>query len=699
MPVFQSKIFNKFPEIVYGTASVDYQPLTFRGNKISEVIKARKRFLRSLGLDLRQLVLSNQVHGIKVKEVNNNHSGSGVFSNKTYISNTDGLVTDQANLVLGVFTSDCIPALLYDPKTSWLGILHVGWKGAVQGIVSEAVRILKTKGVDIKNLHVWLGPSICGKCYSIKDAKRLNLLEKRLQFKSRQIKNKDCFDLKRGVEKSFFKNGVGKKNIELSKACSYENRNLTSARRDGYELHKNTLTVIARKSDYNLTNKKVLVYGLGIQGGGEASVKYAVKEKAQVTVFDKQSKSNFLKVLSRLKALPVKYYFGKINTDVLKQADIVIKNPGVDPNDKKLKILKKQSTLITNDISLFRANSKNPVIAITGTKGKTTTATWLNFLINKKSKSVLAGNLKLSPLLQPRAFNNAAPVIFELSSFQLEDLTLPLAPKIAIITNLYPDHLNRHKTITEYAKIKAKVFNGQSKSDIAILPLDSEWKNFNKISTLARIYWTSLKYQARSSGWIENNQIIIKPKTKKIRIVAVNQMKLKDAASVRNAVNVALAGYLFGTSLSEIRKSLKNFSGVDERYELIRKYKTREFINNTTATNPVAAKMALLSLKNKGIVICGGSDKKLPMGDFISMLNLKARIVITLPGTATDKIWPTIKVRKLKSNSMPEAVNLAWKLSKPTETIILNPGAASFGLFKNEFDRGGQFVKAVKKIK
>ncbi|PIS40948.1 MAG: UDP-N-acetylmuramoyl-L-alanine--D-glutamate ligase [Candidatus Kerfeldbacteria bacterium CG08_land_8_20_14_0_20_43_14] len=450
---------------------------------------------------------------------------------------------------------------------------------------------------------------------------------------------------------------------------------------------------------YDLRGKKVAIFGLGILGGGEACVRYVVKAGAKVFVIDDKPRKNFYPILKRLAGLPVKFAFGPSGRKLLTNCDIIIKNPGVDPKDPLLQRFKKLGKLITSDISLFRSASQNPVLAVTGTKGKTTTANWLGYLLKEKFSPVVAGNLKISPLSQKKAFDKKTPVILELSSFQLADLTLPLAAKIVIVTNLYSDHLNRHETMKEYAKEKVKIFSGQGKNDITILPLDSEWQKFSKIKPRGKIYRTSLDFHPRASAWIENKSVFVKMKGSKKPIVNLNKCKLQDYASWRNAVNVALVGHLLGLPANLIRRKILNFKGVEERFEIIRKYKKRTFINNTTATNPIAAEAGLKSLCKNNILIFGGSDKKLKMDNFAKLINLKSKIAIALPGSATDRIWSRIKIKKIKAGSMQKAVQLAWQLSQPADIIILNPGAASFGLFKNEFDRGRQFTKAVKKIR
>jgi UDP-N-acetylmuramoylalanine--D-glutamate ligase len=449
----------------------------------------------------------------------------------------------------------------------------------------------------------------------------------------------------------------------------------------------------------DLRGKRVAVYGLGIQGGGEAAVRYAVQLHAQVTVIDTKPASAFKVVRKKLKDLPAKYFFGQSSLKHLSGAEVIIKNPGVPPSDPALRRMIKQGAIVTSDIGIFRTQSRNPVVAITGTKGKTTVATWLAMLLRTKVKgTVLAGNVRHSPLLEASAFDGRTPVVLELSSFQLEALDVALAPKLALVTNLFPDHLDRHKTMRKYAAVKAKILKGQTAKDFFVAPLDSEWRHYNKAHTKAKIYFTNDKPHPLANAFIESGWIILRIHGKRLRVIPILKLKQQDIGTIRCAVSVALAGYLLGYPVDRIRRVLGQFAGVPERFEVVRTYKSRIFINNTTATNPAAAVAGIKSVRERCIVIAGGTDKGLPKQLLVQALN-KIAAVVFLPGTATNLIAPKVKVHCAKAFSMNNAVRAAFNLSKPGDTILLSPGAASFGLFKNEFDRGDKFVKAVKALR
>jgi UDP-N-acetylmuramoylalanine--D-glutamate ligase len=699
MRVFQSAVLRDIPGLAHATASLPAQPLTFSGHSRKRVVQARARFLEHLQAKPDTLVLGHQVHGDRIRVVGDAERGSGAGTPESYLSATDGLLTQRPGITLGVFTADCVPVLLADPVTGWIGALHVGWRGAARGIVPKAIRTLRLQGVNPATVRVWLGPAICGKHYVV-DGNRVKQLVRAFRGIG-VVKRGDAFtvDLRSGIRSQLTRSGVRLSRIEQSKICTFETPQLPSARRDG-PTHANTLSAIVRHAaPLDFRGKRVAIYGLGVQGGGEAAVRYAVQQHAQVTVIDAKPASTFTAVRRKLSPLPVQYVFGSTSAQRLAEAEVIIKNPAVPKFDTWVRRAQQRGATVASDIGIFRTQTQNPIVAITGTKGKTTVATWLAELLRTKDRgTVLAGNVRNSPLLEPRAYDGRTPVVLELSSFQLEALDIPLAPKLALITNLYPDHLDRHATMRTYAAVKSRIAEGQTRNDSFIAPLDSEWERYAHIRTRAKVYWTSDTPRPKANAYCERGWVVLRLHGKRVPILPVAKLKQQDIGTVRCAISVALAGYLLGYSLVNIRQSLGTFRGVPERFEHVRTWKGRTFINNTTATNPVAAIAGIESVRGRCVVIAGGTDKGLPKEMLIQTLN-RAVAVVLLPGTATDEISPALHVTHTHVHSMVGAVRAAFRLSKPGDTIILSPGAASFGLFRNEFDRGAKFVRAVKALR
>ena len=408
-------------------------------------------------------------------------------------------------------------------------------------------------------------------------------------------------------------------------------------------------------------NKKVTIMGLGLLGGGVGVAKFFCKQGAEVLVTDLKTKRQLKESVDKLKGLSIEFVLGKHRKEDFINTDLVIKNPGVPADSPYLKIAKKHKIPIKTDVSIFFDLCQAPIIGITGTKGKSTTATLIYLLLKKKyNKTFLAGNIGISPLEILSKITEKSKVILELSSFELEDLKQ--SPHIAVITTLFPDHLNRYKNFREYIEAKKPIFKYQRKNDILILNYDN-------------------------------------PEVKKLASEAPSKVLFFRNSCISDALAVAK---LFKISKKDIKKVLSNFKGVPNRQELIAAKKGVKYVNDTTATTPQSVILAINTFKKRFpnsriILIAGGLDKNLNYKNLAEEIKRNVSSLILLPGTASNKIKRELGSFKINwARSMKKAVKKAVSLAQKGDIILLSPGAASFNLFKNEFDRGEQFKEAVK---
>jgi UDP-N-acetylmuramoylalanine--D-glutamate ligase len=273
----------------------------------------------------------------------------------------------------------------------------------------------------------------------------------------------------------------------------------------------------------------------------------------------------------------------------------------------------------------------------------------------------LAGNIGLSPLEILSKVKKGDKVVLELSSFELDDLEQ--SPNIAVITNIMPDHLNRYAGMVEYIQSKKRIFKYQNENDILVLNADDPIvKEFAK--------------EAKSKVFFSSGQLAIK------------------------------VAEILGVSEKSIARSVRSFKGVSSRQEFIKEVNGVKYFNDTTATIPEAVIFAINSFierfpKAKLIFICGGQNKGLNYARLSNEIKDKVGELVMLPGTASEKIKEELgEFRNLHEvPSMRDAVKKASGLAKKGDVVVLSPGAASFNLFKNEFDRGAQFIKFVKELK
>jgi len=454
-------------------------------------------------------------------------------------------------------------------------------------------------------------------------------------------------------------------------------------------------------------NKKVLVMGLGLHGGGAAAARWLVKRGAEVTVTDLRDKKILKPSLDKLKGLLIVYILGRHSKEDFANADMVVQNPGVPYDSPYLKIAKKSGAEIVNEAGLFfeYAKSKN-IVGITGTKGKSTTSTLVHKIVRTKwPKVLLAGNIRDTAMFDiADKVEKNAPVVLELSSWQLEGLEkIRTSPRIAVITNIYQDHLNRYPSYSAYIAAKENIIKFQTMGDSAVLNYDNAiLRALGKkyIKRGRKIYWFS-KVKKTNGTHLKNGWIYFD----KQKIMPLSEIQVPGEHNIENILAAVCVAKILRIPGNIIRKQIALFKGVPNRLELIRILSSVKYYNDTTATAPDAAISALKTLGNSDkkniILIAGGANKKLDYKGFAKAINKFVKILIVFPGTATKKILNgALRTDQIVgAQSMDFAVNAAVQLAKAGDIVLLSPGTASFGMFLHEFDRGEKFVKAVKELK
>lgn len=433
-----------------------------------------------------------------------------------------------------------------------------------------------------------------------------------------------------------------------------------------------------------LKGKKILVFGIGRQGGGLGDANYLANNGYQVRATDILNEAELGHAPSEY-AKGLELSLGGHRESDIDWCDLVIKNPAVPDDHPLIARAKSKGIDVSTSISLFVKYAPVKTIGITGTRGKTTTTTLIYKILEAASpgKVVLGGNIPgssgLSLFSQCEGKHYA---VLELSSFQLHSFhDQRVSPDYSVVTNLYPDHLNRYVDMASYRSDKEAivryqvspgftVYNAENQGSVQIADLSPVTK-YPYSSQIASSYQTKLLGQH-------------------------NQSNISAAITLCRAL---------GVNEETIRRTIENFAGVAYRLEPVRTLNGVTYINDTTATTPVAAKAALTSIKGDIVLICGGESKKLPQDELIQEIinNDHVKKVILLGSfnltdftNALRSGCPAKIIGQVKS--MPEAVTLAHSVSSAGTTVLLSPGFASFDLFKNEFDRGKQFNDAVNEL-
>ena len=468
---------------------------------------------------------------------------------------------------------------------------------------------------------------------------------------------------------------------------------------------------------HDLSGLRVTVMGLGLHGGGLASTEYLVSRGARVTVTDLRSETELADSLERL-PVAVRTVIGRHEMEDFTRADLVVKNPAVPRTVTFLQNAK----AVTTDIALFLSEWRTaegpgaPVVAITGTKGKSSTSgATAHILAGRWPATLLGGNITVSPLtflnsLPTERPNDVAPVVLELSSFQLGDLAYcrdknndappgPLPPSallprveanVAVITNIFRDHQDYYGSMERYVADKEEIFHHLPEGALALFDSDSRWSP-RFLAAVVERYRDAVTVRRRNA--LDHSLV-------------PEELTVVGQHSRGNLAYAAAAAAHLGVDRETIRARAASFPGVPHRLETLALNRGCRYVNDTAATIPEAALAAVQAFRAPLGLIAGGTDKGLnlrPLVEAVKETLHGGGEVFLLAGTATDRL-----VALLAEDAVPvpsvftdlsAAVEAArrWEDSQgPAERVVLlSPGCASFGMFRNEFDRGDQFRSLV----
>ncbi len=461
----------------------------------------------------------------------------------------------------------------------------------------------------------------------------------------------------------------------------------------------------------DLANKRVLVFGLGVHGGGVGVARWLVKQGARVTVTDLKRAEELQTALDALRGLPIEYVLGEHREQDFLNADLIVRNPAVPRESRWLTLAREHNIPVEMEISLFverLPRGAAQVIGITGTKGKTTTTLMTGAILQRANpKTVIAGNLRVSALELLDQIDADTPVVLELSSWQLEAFPPhKISPHLAAITNIFPDHLNRYRDLEDYAQAKCIIFRHQQPGDYIVLNLD------NRILTrlpraLGRVVWTSVTRPLREGAYREGEWLVWRWEGATQKIVRVNDLRVTGQHNLANALTAMALASLWGATPEQIARALVEFRGVEHRQEVVRELDGVRYINDTTATAPAATIAAIETFAPtaRGVVlIAGGADKSLDFSDLARVLVQRVRAIILLEGSATDKLARALEhaggsaLVVGRFDDFERAIKKSREIAHDGEIVLLSPACASFGMFANEFERGALFKEIVNRM-
>ncbi len=455
--------------------------------------------------------------------------------------------------------------------------------------------------------------------------------------------------------------------------------------------------------------------GIGLHGGGAAAVRFFAEAGAKVIATDMKTEKELAPSLEKLKDLKnIKFVLGQHRIEDFSNVDLVIKNPAAKWNSKHIEAALAKNIPVEMDSSIFFKLCRLPIIGVTGTKGKTTTATLIAEILKTAGANVFRAGIGQKPVLDLLAKiekQKEGVVVFELSSWRLSALgRASLSPPIAVITNIYPDHLNFYGSVEKYVADKKYIFSNQRPEDYLVLNYEDELLRQMAEAAKSQVIFFSMeifKNPVPGVGvFVKNGKIVFRDEDREKEICDLADIKLRGGHNISNILAATAATLAYGVKPEEICEAIRNFKGVPHRLEMVRELDGVKYYNDTAATTPDAAIAGINSFSGRIILIAGGADKNLEFGKFAKVASEKVKKMILLKGEATEKIKKELNSLGESSSqridsefdSMEKAVVRAKSLAGPGDVVLLSPGAASFGLFLNEFDRGDKFREAVGKL-
>ena len=445
-----------------------------------------------------------------------------------------------------------------------------------------------------------------------------------------------------------------------------------------------------------MREKRVLVVGLARTG--IASSLFCAGRGARVTATDSRTESEIGDAIAKLKSAGVALELGGHREKTFLEQDLIIPSPGVPAEEAHLQAARAKGITVWSEIELAYRFLKGRLIGITGSNGKTTTASLVEHLLKTaEMQTILAGNIGAPLIGCVDAMRDDTWTVAELSSFQLEFIDT-FRPNIGVFLNLTPDHLDRHHTMEAYGAAKARLFEKQTGEDAAVLNADDA-ATTPYAPSLPRVYWFSRKQRVAQGVYVRAEEIVFRQDGAEEVLLKLEDIPLAGSHNVGNVLAAAIAARLAGAPAAAIAKGVRSFAGVEHRLEFVSEIAGVRYYNDSKATNVDATLKALDAFPGRILIILGGKDKGSDYTVLQKPLREKA-ILALLIGAAAEKIENQISgsVALERAETLERAVETASHAAQRGDVVLLAPACASFDQFKNYEQRGQVFKDLVRQL-
>jgi UDP-N-acetylmuramoylalanine--D-glutamate ligase len=443
----------------------------------------------------------------------------------------------------------------------------------------------------------------------------------------------------------------------------------------------------------DLNNKRVLVVGLG--KSGVASALFMKAHGARVTVSDTKSGDELRNEIPVLLDHGITVETGGHGDRTFHGQDLIVVSPGVPVDAPPLVQARALGETVIGEIELAANFLPGPIIAITGSNGKTTTTALTGEIMTAAGlPALVGGNIGTPAISLAERATPETVIVLEVSSFQLETIQT-FRPRVAVVLNVTPDHLDRHRTVEVYVAAKTRIFENQQTSDFAVLNADDPTCVAMAAQTRAQVFWFSRQKEVQQGAWVRDGKIVFRDAAAQKEIMQVAEIPLKGAHNLENVLAATCAGMLMGCTPEKVRQAVRDFKAVEHRLEFVATIRGVDYYNDSKATNVDATIKALESFPANIHLILGGKDKGSDYTVLNELLRQRVKRVYTI-GAAAAKIESQIKGAEIvHAETLENAIRKASAAAQPGDTVLLAPACASFDQFKSYEHRGRVFKEIV----
>lgn len=439
---------------------------------------------------------------------------------------------------------------------------------------------------------------------------------------------------------------------------------------------------------------------MGMARSGIAAARLLLSQGAEVLISERKPREELATAMEELD-LQIAVEAGGHRRESFLRADLVVVSPGIPWDHPLLEEARAEGIRVMGEVEIAYLLSPSPLLAITGTNGKSTTTCLLGEMLRRGGKKVIvAGNIgySLSQALLDSANNPPDCMVAEVSSFQLEGVER-FRPRLSLILNLSPDHLDRHGGMAEYARLKQRIYARQASNDSLILnrddPIVRDWGGEGPMRRLL----FSRRTEVAEGAFLRGREMIFRSEGKQEAIASLEDLRIHGAHNQENALAALAAASLCGVEAASVREALRAFRGLDHRMELVRELQGVRFINDSKGTNLGAMLKSLEGMEAPVILLAGGRAKDSDFTPLRGLVREKVKALL-LFGEARELLRSSLEgsASILEVTSLEEAVLSAWEMACPGDVVLLSPGCASFDQFANYAERGRRFREIVMAI-